>query len=233
MRPIHSLGLLAVAAMLVMASGCCKPKPEKPFTINYCPASAEDLAKIRQVAFITLASELDDESVAADTSRAVMEAVASRRLFQVDLIDKTDKTLGDIGGPVPLTLAQMSTIRRTLRCDAILYGRLTVFQPYPRMQMGLRLRLVDLRQGKLVWGVDQIWDTTQQGTQGRIQKYYASRQAYGQFQPLDWHIATISPQSLEQFVAYEIGETLPRCGTPEPASLNQKLAPVVEFIEEQ
>ena len=43
------------------------------------------------------------------------------------------------------TLEEIINLRETLQCDAVLLGTITEFRPYPHMIIGLRLRLLDLR----------------------------------------------------------------------------------------
>lgn len=107
----------------------------------------------------------------------------------------------------PYTLEQLSAIRKTLRCDAVLRGTITAFEPYPYMIIGLRLELVDLADGQLLWALEQIWDTTDKSTEDRIKNYYSSYKIIGSA-TLQEKLGTISSLKFVKFVAYETAETL-------------------------
>ena len=70
------------------------------------------------------------------------------------------------------TLEQLMAARKLLGADAMLMGTVTSYSPYPRMAMGLQMKLVDLRTGQTVWAIEQIWDTADKSTQERIKKIF-------------------------------------------------------------
>jgi len=73
--------------------------------------------------------------------------------------------------------------------------------------MSLRLSLIDLRNGKLLWAVDHTWDTADKETQERIKRYFKNEVRAG-YQPLREDLVSISPIEFNKFVAYEIVQTL-------------------------
>jgi hypothetical protein len=82
------------------------------------------------------------------------------------------------------------------------------FRPHPRMQMGLSLRLLDLKRGQLAWAVDHVWDTTDKAVEKRIERYFNDQIRSG-YEPMDSRLIMISPKAFEKFIAYEVAETLP------------------------
>jgi len=85
------------------------------------------------------------------------------------------------------------------------------------MQAGLVLKLLDLRDGKVVWGVDHAWDAADQETQNRMKAFFDRHIGEGQA-PADWKLGTMSPRAFAKFVSDEIAETLapPTGPTPPP-----------------
>ncbi|MFC1738777.1 hypothetical protein ACFL1G_07000 [Planctomycetota bacterium] len=102
---------------------------------------------------------------------------------------------------------QLLAIRKTLHCDAILLGTVTEYQPYPHMSMGLRLKLIDLNDGQLIWGLEQIWDTSDKTIENRIENYFSKR-IRSDLTPLHQELMAISPIKFVKFVAYEVAETI-------------------------
>jgi len=217
----HAFGYCAAvfAAMLAgLPAGC---KPAAPVNnvppIGYHLSSPDELRQVRKVAFVSLYGGADGDTIPGELTQELFQSIQGRRLFQMELIDKTDTAVAGLDPALhqSMDLDQMSRLRANLGCDAVLIGTVLDFQAYPRMQLSLRLRLIDIRQGKLLWGVDQVWDTSAKSVENRIEAYYRKKQA-DQFEPLDWRMALVSPKSFEKFVAYEVAGTLPNDAGMEP-----------------
>jgi hypothetical protein len=107
----------------------------------------------------------------------------------------------------PYTLEQLLATRKMLGVDAVLIGMVTSYTPYPHMAMGLRLKLIDLRDGHTAWAAEQVWDTADKATEERIKKYY-DRQIRSGFSPLGGQIAILSSINFVRFVTYDVTESL-------------------------
>ncbi|MFP4107365.1 MAG: hypothetical protein ACLFVU_14955 [Phycisphaerae bacterium] len=202
------------AAWFLLLSGCSQPEQKVVHPeVNYELSSPYELVRVNSVALIELAADHQSAGRVESMTEAVYEAVQSRRIFQIDVIRRDDPICRDLplGGSEPLTMEQLDQIRRTLKVDAVLVGSVHHFRPHPHMQTGLTLRLLDLRRGKLIWGVDDVWDSSTEHTEKRIQAYFREkvRSGYG---PVDYKLVMMSPIKFEEFVAYEVSTTLPRRG---------------------
>jgi hypothetical protein len=208
-RKAHNVLIAMLCGGVLAAGGCRFEKPDVFAEINYHLASPQALSRLDRVVFV----ELDDASghpgVARATTRALYKSIQARRLFHLDVVWREDPLCRD----VPLdrreafTLTDLTAIRKELRCDALLFGKITNFMPYPRMQMGLYLRLLDLKEGKLLWGVDHIWDMTDRKVERRAEKFFRDhmRDLYG---PADAGVLLMSPAAFQRFVAFEISQTM-------------------------
>jgi len=98
-------------------------------------------------------------------------------------------------------------MRSALRCDAVMVGSVTGFQPYPDAWIAAQLWLIDLRSGKVLWGVDHAWRTTDGSTMARMKKYFASESKSEDVESL--RLAEMSPRLLSRFVAWEMARALP------------------------
>ena len=117
---------------------------------------------------------------------------------------------------VHLPLQQLSAIRQTLNCDALLIGTLTEYQPYPHLTVGLRLKLLDLTDGQLLWGLEQIWDSADRSTEKRIKRYFHSEMRTDQTH-LREQLIVISSIKFIKFVTYEVAQTMQPRKTRIPA----------------
>jgi hypothetical protein len=169
------------------------------------------------VVFIPLESSQEDSDVAAGLTQEVFQAVQARQLFRLEMLDRRDErfeTLPRLGRQAA-SLKDLATLRNTLKCNAVLFGTLERFQSYPRIQTGLYLQLIDLRRGRLLWGVDNTWDSTEKRTQRRIEEFFGHNLARD-YQPANWQLALMSPAAFNKFVAFEAAQTLPNHALEEP-----------------
>jgi TolB-like protein len=193
-------------AGLILAG--CGGEPEN--RLGYYTAPRRDLVRVRRVAMLPLANESDHPGTQTGLSEELFRAVQACQLFHVRPLDPEAPEAAALPpvGTEPLTLGDLQRLRRALGSDAVLAGTVTRWQPYPRMQTGLYLRLVDLRSGEVLWAVDHVWDATDEHTQRRIRRFFAHRMGTGT-DPFGWELGTVSPRAFQKFVAHEVVETLP------------------------
>lgn len=201
------------AVVVAAMSGCGDRQPKETFRVNSFLSSPQELLAMNRVVFVEIGQDSGYPQVAKDATEAVHRAVAARNLFHVDVVSRDAQACRDLplGLSETYTMPQLIAIREALKCDMVLFGTVSHFRPHPRMQMGLYLRLLDLRRGKLLWAVDHVWDATDKATQGRIEDFFALQMGSG-YDPVDWRLALMSPVMFERFVAYEAACTLPARG---------------------
>ncbi len=219
-QPMRQFVLMMLAGWLACGLLGCQPKPPP---IGYYVSDAYDFHAVKSVAFIGLHANDTLVHQGSDVSVAIFQAIQARKLFKLDLIPADD----DLCKNLPLdnrgafTIEQLDSMRKTLGTDAVLFGKIENCKPYPQMQLGLTLRLLDLKNGKLLWGVDHTWDTADQTLEHRIQSYYYGelRSGYG---PVEWRLALVSPKAFFRFVAFETAETLPTQEVTEQAKADHQ-----------
>jgi hypothetical protein len=100
-------------------------------------------------------------------------------------------------------------IRESCKCNGLLVGTVTEYRPYPRLAVGLRLKLLDLTDGQLLWGVEQVWDSTDRSVQKRIRTYVHKEVRSGSSaSPLPQELVGVSSLEFVKFAAYEVAQTL-------------------------
>lgn len=211
MRTSHAilLALLTAAA----TTGCVVDvdPPGPPTAAITCKKpNPQALRSIRRVVFIEIVDEQTDKTgIGEEMTRAVYKALHDRKLFHVYLVDRTDQIYKDLrlDEPRRYTQDELKTIQETLDCDAVLVGKIRNFQVPPRLQLGLYLSLIDVRMGRVVWGVDHYWDSTDQAVEKRLKNFFKYKMRDG-YDPANWEIAQMSPKLFSKFVAYEAVGTL-------------------------
>jgi hypothetical protein len=82
----------------------------------------------------------------------------------------------------------------------------TQYSPFPRLAIGLKLKLIDLRDGALVWALEQFWDSTDKQIEERIEDFWKCQMRKG-YDPLQYKMALVSPKMFLKFVAFETALT--------------------------
>jgi len=213
---------LALAAMIVLAAGC---KRETRTQIGFYMAPGGIPAEITRVAFVPMTNLSEFPTATDGMGAALAQAVQATKLFHFEVASPADSlcTCLPRDPKGQFSLKQLSELRRSLACDAILVGAVTQFEPYPHMQGGLYLRLVDVRTGRLIWSVDHVWDTADEKVRKRIQAFFEHELGKTD-DPLKWRLATVSTQAFDRYVAFEVAETLPKLTADRTSALYQKQA---------
>ena len=206
----RNLSYILAAVVAALPAGCGRDKlASTPPRVNYYLSSREDLQRAPRVVFVELYEDQGYPKVARDMTDAIFKAVQARNLFCVDLVSAADPACRDLplGRTDALTMQELAQIRSSLHCDAVITGRMSQFRPHPRMQVALYLRMLNLRDGKLIWGVNDTWDSTDLAAECRIREFFEQQVGTG-YDPAQWQLVRMSPLMFEKFVAHEIACTL-------------------------
>jgi hypothetical protein len=198
--------LLLLAAFL---SGCNAYRASVPATDYYYLNPDKKLSTIGRVATVELDNNSSYPQISTDVTGALFQALQKKQVFGLTVIHQHDPSWRSLqlDGKSTYTLDQISAVRETLKCDGVLLGTITEFRPYPHMAVGLRLKLLDLRDGRLLWALEQVWDSADKTTEKRIKNYFRSEKRSG-FAPMHEQLAAVSPLEFIKFVSYEVAETL-------------------------
>ncbi len=169
-----------------------------------------DLSDLGRVAVL----ELDNRSSRADLSLvltdAITESLAKKHLFGIQALhsdhpDWRNLGLDDSG---EFTHEKLLAIRKQLKVNAIVFGTITQYYPYPHMLMALRLKMIDLRDGRLLWAMEQVWDSTDKRVEQRMKIFFSTQMRSG-YQPMNWDLLITSPRAFNKFVVHEVAQTFP------------------------
>lgn len=210
-RQQRAMLCLCVAIVATIASGCRLPMAPEPVVDYFYLNPNKDLSEIGRVAVIELGNDSSYPPISSEMTDALFEAVQKKQVFGVIAIRQTNPVWRSLqlDNEPPYSLEQLVAIRRELKCDGIMVGSVTAYQPYPHMTIGLRAKLVDLADGQLLWAMEQVWDTTDKTTEKRIKNYFQTQMRSG-FAPLREELVAVSSLKFVKFVAYEVAQTLRR-----------------------
>ncbi|HPD48111.1 MAG TPA: hypothetical protein P5279_02960 [Anaerohalosphaeraceae bacterium] len=177
---------------------------------HYYVDPATDFTHIARVVVF----ELDNLSVHPEVgpllTDALGQAFRKRHLFTLRTIgpDDADWQNLDLSRTSAYSLEELAAIREQLNADAVVFGAIQQYQPYPHLLTGLHLRMVDLRHGRVIWAMEQVWDSSDKTVELRLKRYFETQMRSG-YEPLNWQVFLASPRAFDKFVAAEVARTLP------------------------
>lgn len=208
---MNKLKAIFVLSAVFIFTGCrVSLRSESLSSANYYYLTEnKDLSTVGRVAIVELENESDYPEISGDITESLYEQLQKRQIFGLSIVRKSNDSWRSlqIPGEGSYSLEQLAAIRKSLKCNAILVGTVTRYKPYPHMSIGLRLKIVDLTDGQLLWGLEQVWDSADRKTQQRIERYFDKEKREG-FGPLREELVAVSPIEFLKFVAYEIASTL-------------------------
>jgi hypothetical protein len=186
----------------VFICGCAADDGNAPVTKSFYLNPYKDVHSLGRVTLVELENISNYPGISSEMTTALFAAFQKRQLFGLDVVRQDDplwqnlhQQLGSLDG-----LRQIGTMRETLKSEAILIGTITQYQPYPRMVVGLRLTLLDLTDGDVLWGMEQVWDSADGSTRTRIKQWAHAAS-------LREDIVVMSFLDFSKFIAYEAART--------------------------
>ena len=205
------LSAIIMVLSTVLISGCITYYSSSPPEADYYYINPnKSLSAIGRVTIVELDNHSSYPKVSNDITEKLYQALQKKQIFGLTVVPQDDSLWRslqlDLDSNSRYTLDEIISIRETLKCDAMLLGTITEFRPYPHMIIGLRLKLLDLRDGQLLWALEQIWDSADKTTEYRIKNYFRSHKRSG-YAPLKEQLVSVSSLEFIKFVSYEVAET--------------------------
>ena len=208
---MSSLKTVLSILLPVFLSGCgVYYNPAPPAIGHYYLNPARSISQVGKVAVIELDNYSAHPQISADFTEALSEALAKRNLFGQDVIYRGSNVYNSLQLDESSTnnMQRLAAVRAAAKADAVLVGAITQYQAYPHMTVGIRVKLIDLRDGQLLWAVQQVWDSSDKAVQESMRYFFRTRRGTG-YEPLGWRLGIVSPRHFRKFVAFEIARTLP------------------------
>lgn len=206
----------------VVLAGCAVSDRSNSTADYYYLNPQKNPAHLGRVAIVELKNKSTYPRACLDVTEELFRALQKKQLFSLSIVHRTDpawkslqenwfpgapRQAGAFDEPLAKSPQEFSGLIKKLKCNAVLVGTLTQYRPYPHLVLGLRLKLIDLRDGRLVWALEQVWDADDKTTERRIKEYYAETIHSG-IGSLDKQLITVSSLEFIKFAAYEVANTL-------------------------
>ncbi len=212
MKIVNCKSKIAATVLLtaaVLAAGCASHSQTVP-SANYRYKNPDkDLAAIGRVAFVELNNNTTYPDIPADITEELFESMQKKQIFGLNLIRQNDTSWRSLQlePDGEYTLEEIQSIRIKLKCDGLMVGTITRFSSYPHTAVGLRMKMLDLRDGQLVWAIEQVWDSSDKNIEQRI-KNYLKQQKRSDSSAVQEQLVKISPLEFFKFVSSEVADTL-------------------------
>lgn len=208
---MSSLKIVLLILLGVFLSGCgMYYSPEPPIIGRYYLNPARSISQVGKVVVIELDNYSAHPQISADFTEALSEAMAKRNLFGQDIIYRGSAVYNSLQLDESSTnnMQRLAAVRASAKADAVLVGAIIQYQAYPHMTVGIRVKLIDLQDGQLLWAVQQVWDSRDKAVQESMRYFFRTQRGAG-YEPLGWRLGIVSPRHFREFVAFEIARTLP------------------------
>lgn len=207
--------------LVVICSGChqiVRIPIEEPRGHYYLDAGSQ-FNTVSRVALL----EPDNHTPRPELSDLLAQSLAAelgkKHLFSLTRIERSDPlwTSLNLDRVNDFSFEDLAMIQQQLNVDAIIYGTIKRYESFPRMMMGLNLKMVDMREGSLLWAIEQVWDSTDKQVELRMKRFYSNELRVG-YEPLNWQVLSTSPRAFNKFVAFEVAQTLPELSSSAAAA---------------
>jgi hypothetical protein len=216
--------LIMLAGILALAG--CK-KEEEFAAAGARPHYTNPNRNMKLVSRVILVEPINQSAhpqISMDLTNSIARALERKNLFGQMVIYRKDPVFKKYQLDYEKSpLETLKQVHKDLGCDAILTGMIRDYQTYPRLAVSLRLRLVDLNNGELLWAMEQVWDSTDLELGKRMKGFFKTEMS-DEYQPLNWRMGLVSPNIFNKFVSYEVGETLAAAWGPEKRVYRQSEA---------
>lgn len=192
---------------LCLLVGCQGKATYTAMAGSYYLSPTADLSSLGRVALVELDNSSSYPEIAKNATDAIYVGLQKKQRFGLTVIAQNHSIWRSLQSEADSSYSpeQLLEMRNALKCDAVLTGAVTQYEPYPHMSMGLRVRLIDLRSGDLLWAVEQVWDSADKSVSRRIKQYLKSQEGRGAGSE---ELVVMSSLKFLKFVGYETAETL-------------------------
>lgn len=199
---------LLLAMSLLYASGCTFVKPIVPESGHFYINKSTDFSRIGKVVIFELQENEMHPDLAKELSNTLADSLGKKHMFSLSVLHRSDaqwKAI-DLHDNTAYSIDELSRFRKELKADAIIFGTITQYHPYPHFLIGVKLKMVDLKNGNLIWAMEQVWDTMDKRLERRMERYYKVNVRSG-YEPMDYRVMLNSPRAFNKFVVDEISVT--------------------------
>ncbi len=193
-------------------TGCTKFEEKAvPPSGHYYLDKTADFSSIGRVVLVELENQSSSSpDLSKILTQELSDGIGKKHLFSMQTVYEADSDWQSLnmGRIKTFSMQQWAALRQQMKADAVIFGTITRYRPYPQMLAALNVKMVDVREGKLLWAIEEVWDSTDKNTELRIKEFFETEMRTG-YQPMNWQVVLNSPKAFHKYIVYEISRTLP------------------------
>lgn len=226
--PLYSrrecLGLL-LGPILIIHSGCARHRPvetvmpTEPAPFQQFVAPNFDWSTVKRVVLMPMANQTAFAQASAELQQNLAAELQRAGRFDVVMETEEDSTARsrDVFARGSFDELELLRIAREHDAQAILFGLVTQYHPYPPPRVGLSLIMISPGEGVAIASADGLWDAREAETAHQAQAYL--------HQKLNWRQSLMgvdraleSPDVYQRFVCQQVAMSLNPPGGGGPAN---------------
>lgn len=226
-RWIKSTSILVSSAILIVSAGCKAierakdPSYTGPFRtqFNFAIASGAETNQIRRLVVLPLLAGEPGSNESLDHGREIIQPLlleSLRKSPRFEVVSHSGLSIprlrGGRGPKVSETLpnAALDRLYSDSGADAALFSELTAYQAHPPLVTGLRLTLVRLSDGAILWEFNDVFNSGEPLTRNSARRFL--REKSGLESELDGTSQILnSPRRFSEYALSSALNTLPTC----------------------
>ena len=103
-------------------------------------------------------------------------------------------------------------LSRKINVQGMLFTTVTRYEPHEPFVFGVKLNLIHLRKGSIVWAVDEVFDGSRADVKNLVKSYYYNDQDATRNPSLQWNVIL---QSMDEFIKFSFYEVVKTYSMPE------------------
>lgn len=213
-RALTGLGMLVLTGCAVLPAGdTVKGSVYVPANVH---RSVDRLpVTVRRVALLPPASRVGRaETSGAEAISGILLAELQRQ-HRLEVIHVNHADMARWSGRRNWTTADalpsgfLESIRTHTGAESVLFPEVTTYRAYPPLAIGLRLSLVEVQSGRVLWAVDDLLDAGNPEVSNGARQFYLQEMKGGNETPFDSHSVLDSPRRFSRYVIATLLGTMP------------------------
>jgi len=214
----HAVARWLLLVWVTLASGCAEysrarqamAAPYQPSNVHRAESSLpRQIKRVGVLPVTTLTEEAVMEFGRESLGPVLVEELGRARLFEVVVISPEELRAitgrSAWSGEEKLPLDFFERLREKLGLDAVLFARLTQYRAYEPLSVGWRLKLLDTEEPRIVWAVDEVFDSRVPGVAAAARRFAAHLPAAGG----EAEDVLSSPRRFGRYTASAVFATIP------------------------
>lgn len=199
----------ALVAMVLLLAGCALERPPEKRPVNHYLADPRDLDCVRRILVLPFSEE---PGIAAEKDlvrSAYVDELQKLRRFEVVPLPT------DVGEVAVLDASmrkgriraeEIVALCNRYRVDAVVLGSITAWRAYTPPRLGMRVQMVSVHSGSIVWAVDALYDANDRSMVNDLRHFYANVETHDHNQH-GWEFDLLSPSRFCHYVAHRFAGT--------------------------